>query len=214
MRPSALPAADHLVVVKSVRLPVRSWLPWYTRFAEHVFVDVLDDAGWHRIEWDDIDHVRIGAIAAEAAAADIRWEEGVAVLGWFTGATAVDLGERILAVAANYPDAAGYRAWPGPNSNTFVEWLAQQAGMPVVLPGNAVGKDYTPWLRVGPSSSGTGVELETIVLGAQLGLREGVELHLFGLTFGVGLWPPQLQLPFLPAIPGGWFATSADAAGS
>ena len=38
-------------------------------------------------------------------------------------------------------------------------------------------------------------------LGAQVGLAEGVELHLLGLTLGVDLWPPQVKLPFLPAIP-------------
>ena len=38
-------------------------------------------------------------------------------------------------------------------------------------------------------------------VGAQVGLAEGVELHLLGLTLGVDLWPPQVKLPFLPAIP-------------
>jgi len=236
MRPSSLPAAEHLVAIKSVRLPVRSWLPWYTRFAEHAFVDVKDGAGWHRIEWNDssriprviqttddggndvalmrLERIRIQTIDAEDALADVRWEEGVAVLDWFDGDEAARLGARILAVAADYPDAADYRAWPGPNSNSFVEWLALQTGMPVVLPCNAVGKDYTPWLRAGTSSSRTGLELETIVLGAQVGLREGVELHLLGLTVGVGLWPPQLKLPFLPAIPGGWFLPGSDPGGT
>jgi hypothetical protein len=36
-------------------------------------------------------------------------------------------------------------------------------------------------------------------------LVEGIELHLLGLTVGVGLWPPVLKLPFLADIPGGWF---------
>lgn len=215
MRPSALPAADHLVAIKSVRLPVRTWLPWYTRFAEHVFVDVHDAAGWHRVEWNShLDRIRIDRIDAEEAADDVRWEEPVAVTDWWEGERAARYGARILAVAADYPDAEGYRAWPGPNSNTFAEWLAQETGMSVVLPNNAVGKDYTPWLRLGTSSSRTGLELETIVLGAQLGLCEGVEVHLLGLTFGVGLWPPQLKLPFLPAIPGEWFALGGGPAGS
>ena len=33
-----------------------------------------------------------------------------------------------------------------------------------------------------------------------MGLREGLELHLLGLTLGVGLWPPALKLPLLPRL--------------
>jgi hypothetical protein len=45
------------------------------------------------------------------------------------------------------------------------------------------------------------VRLDTLPLGFALGLREGVELHLLQLTFGISLWPPRLELPFLPEIP-------------
>ena len=74
------------------------------------------------------------------------------------------------------------------------------------MPTTALGKDYTPWLDVGMTSSNTGVKFETMLIGAQLGVREGLELHALGLTLGVGIWPPAIKLPFLPAIPGGWFA--------
>jgi hypothetical protein len=145
------------------------------------------------------------------AFADERWERPVAVHDVVAGEAAATIGDRILADAASFPDAAGYRAWPGPNSNTFVDWLARTTGLPTDLPATAVGKDYTPWLRVGVSPTGLGLELETMLVGAQLGLREGVELHLLGLTFGVGLWPPSLKLPFVPAIPGGWIAPGSRA---
>ena len=214
MRPHALPDADHLVVIASVRLPVRTWLPWYTRCAEHLWIDVKDAAGWHRVEWNShLDHVAIDAEDAAIARSDVRWEEGVAVQEYVTGARAKELGAAILACAASYPDVANYRAWPGPNSNTFVEWVAREVGMSVVLPPNCIGKDYTPWLRVGLSSSRTGIEVETAVLGAQVGLREGVELHLLGLTAGIGIWPPSLKLPLLPAFPGGWFAPGSAGSG-
>ena len=43
--------------------------------------------------------------------------------------------------------------------------------------------------------------VETVPLGIQLGLHEGVELHvLIGLSFGVGLWPPTITLPLLPPL--------------
>lgn len=206
-RPHDLPEAEFLVVVASVRLPVRDWLPWYTRCADHLWVDVKDAAGWHRIEWNSrLDHIAITDILDATARADQRWDEGTAVHACITGADARELGARILTVATTYPDAASYRAWPGPNSNTFVAWLAREVDLPVVLPPNAIGKDYTPWLHVGLAGSQTGLAFDTLLVGAQLGLCEGVELHLLGLTAGIGLWPPCLKLPLLPAIPGGWIA--------
>ena len=206
-RPSGLPTSPDLVVVKSVRLPDRDWLPWFARFAEHAFVDYCLDGQWHRVEWSrHASAVRATHIDAAAARRDERWGRPVAVLDVFDGARATGLAHRIHTTAATFPASTDYRAWPGPNSNTFIDWLARTTGLPTQLPPAAVGKDYAGWLRMGITSTGTGLEVETALLGAQLGLREGVELHVLGLTAGVGLWPPELKLPFLPGIPGGWIA--------
>ncbi|MBK8101527.1 MAG: DUF3750 domain-containing protein [Planctomycetes bacterium] len=208
VRPSTVAEQEHLVVVKSVRLPDRDWLPWFTRFAEHAWVDVKSGSAWHRVEWNaHLDEVWVAAIDARVAMLDERWDRGVAVHAVHCGDAAALLGAAILQTARGYPDVLGYQAWPGPNSNSFVVWLSRQVpGFSLQLPPNAVGKDFTPWLRIGGTTTGTGVAIDTAVLGAQVGLAEGVELHLLGLTAGVGLWPPQLKLPFLPAIPAGWFS--------
>lgn len=50
-------------------------------------------------------------------------------------------------------------------------------------------------------SRGSGVELQTPVIGAAMGLREGVELSLFGLSAGFSLAPPSLKIPVVPPIP-------------
>lgn len=71
------------------------------------------------------------------------------------------------------------------------------------MPTTAVGKDYTSWARAGLTTSRTGIELDTSFLGAEIGLKEGVQVHFLGLTVGVGLWPPTIKLPFLPGIPFG-----------
>lgn len=204
LRPSAVADAEHLVLIKSVRLPDRSWLPWYTRFAEHVWIDFKRPTGWHRVEWDDIDHIRDYALAPEDAFADERWERGVAVHDVIAGDAARRIAAEILATAQRFPCTQKYRAWPGPNSNTFVEWLALELDMPIELPATAIGKDFTTWFYAGVTTSGTGLEIETLPLGVEVGLRDGVEVHLLGLGFGVGLWPPSITLPLLPAIPGGW----------
>lgn len=212
-RPSRLLVDEHMVVVKSVRLPERSWLPWYTRFAEHAWVEIASPQGVERIEWNKgVGAILHSELGRSWLTADERWERSVAVYAVWRGEAARVLGERICAIADTYPDAQGYRAWPGPNSNTFIAWLAHETGMGVDLPPNAVGRDYTEWLAVGASTTGLGVRVDTPVLGASVGLVEGVELHVIGLIAGVGLWPPSLKLPFLPAFPGGWFAPWSEPA--
>lgn len=207
LRPSRLALDADMIVVKSVRLPDRDWLPWITRFAEHCWLEVRDDGGWHRIEWNrHLDHVQVSALTPADAAEDQRWERGVAVVASAHGPAVRGTVAALLRRAPDYPDAAGYRAWPGPNSNTFVDWLLREvSGFGAVLPPNAVGRDYAWPLRLEPSCSGTGMRLDTPLLGAGVGLREGVEVHVLGLVAGIRLWPPAIELPFLPAIPGGWF---------
>ena len=43
---------------------------------------------------------------------------------------------------ADYPHCHRYVAWPGPNSNTFVAWVLQRAGIHHALGWNALGKRY------------------------------------------------------------------------
>ncbi len=39
----------------------------------------------------------------------------------------------------NYPHCERYRTWPGPNSNTFVAWVLQHAGIGYAFPWKAFG---------------------------------------------------------------------------
>jgi hypothetical protein len=70
----------------------------------------------------------------------------------------------------------------------------------VDLPSTAVGKDYATILRVGPTTTRMGLDFETMLFGAEVGLRKGVEVQFLGLVAGVGFWPSSIKLPFLPAI--------------
>lgn len=205
IRPSTAAADKPTIMVKSVRLPARSWLPWFTRFAEHTWIDFYHAGTWHRAEWNNVDHIIMFETSATAAFADVRWEREVAVHEQFSGEWTVPIMAKILEIATDYEYAKHYLPWPGPNSNTFVNWLTSEVGLPIVMPPTALGKDYTTWLHAGITASNTGIELETMLLGAEVGFREGVEAHVLGLTLGVGFWPPAIKLPFLPAIPGGWF---------
>ena len=52
----------------------------------------------------------------------------------------------------------------------------------------------------GSDDRGSGVELQTPVIGAAMGSREGVELSLFVLSAGLSLAPPSLKISALPPI--------------
>jgi hypothetical protein len=116
-----------------------------------------------------------------------------------SGARAEEVIACIRENAPRYPYRDTYRAWPGPNSNTFVDYMSRECGISVDLPAPSIGKDYRG-LVVGVSTTagGTGVQLETPVIGAKLGLTEGIELHLFGMAWGLDLWPPALVVPVGP----------------
>ena len=99
-----------------------------------------------------------------------------------------------------YPFKDQYRVWPGPNSNTFIAYLLRNIEeIDIELPAHAIGKDYlAPGDFFTNTASNTGFKLSAYgVLGMSAGLKEGVELNLFGLHFGLDLWPPALKLPIV-----------------
>ena len=102
----------------------------------------------------------------------------------------------VLAHSAEYPYRNRYLAWPGPNSNTYVAWVLRRAGVAADLEPRGIGKDYLGLAGVAISSTGTGVQAESSLLGLKVGLREGVELHVLYFTFGLDAWRPAIRTPF------------------
>jgi hypothetical protein len=37
--------------------------------------------------------------------------------------------------------------------------------------------------------------VETSLLGAKIGLRDGVEVHVLCFTLGIGIWTPSIKTP-------------------
>ena len=108
--------------------------------------------------------------------------------------------ERIRAAVASYPYPRFYRAWPGPNSNTFTAFVARAVPeLGLDLPANALGKDYLPGGGVlAAAPSGTGFQLSLFgAAGLLVALTEGLEVNLLGLTVGLDLRSPALKLPGL-----------------
>jgi hypothetical protein len=114
------------------------------------------------------------------------------------GAGVDDIIEQVRAAVASYPYPNAYRAWPGPNSNTFLAYVARQVPeLAIHLPSNAVGKDFLPgagWFAAAPSGSGFQVSLYGVA-GILVAAHEGFEVNLLGLSLGVDPARPALKLP-------------------
>lgn len=91
-----------------------------------------------------------------------------------------------------------YFPMPGPNSNTYVDQMLRRCDIHCELPATAIRKDYRGVVGASVTSGGTGVQLETWLGGVKVGITEGVELHILGLSIGVDLWPPALIVPVNP----------------
>ena len=114
--------------------------------------------------------------------------------------------ERIEDAVKRYPYPDKYHAWPGPNSNTFVAFVTREVPeLRVDLPPTAIGKYYLGLNPVAVTPSGTGGQLNLFgVAGVMIGVEEGVELNLLGLTFGLDPKSLSLKLPIVGRVgPGG-----------
>ena len=118
------------------------------------------------------------------------------------GAGVDDVIRRIEAAVQRYPYAGEYRVWPGPNSNTFVAFVAREVPeLRVDLPPTAIGKDYLGLVPLAKTPSGTGMQVNVLgVAGILAGVEEGLELNVLGLTFGIDPRSLSLKLPLIGRI--------------
>lgn len=199
-RPTDIPVTEQaLIVIKTVRLPDSE--PWYSQFAQHSWIDFrpAEQAQWVRIEANT--DPKIEPISDKEARQATRWGRDVSLLLMLRGdaaaAVLVDLQREAERIIVGFE----YQAFPGPNSNTYISRVLRAVpGLSAQLDHNSVGKDYTPIVSTGLTTANDGVYLDTVVLGASAGYLSGVELHLLGLTLGLGFWPPGIKIPVLPRI--------------
>jgi len=131
---------------------------------------------------------------------DGRWYGNVPVmLADISGADAENLIPRIESAvkAYDYAQNGDYRIWPGPNSNSFVAAILRAVPeLGVMLPPNAVGRDFRHGIYAGPTDSGTGFEINLHgYAGIKVGWVEGIEVNLLGLVVGLDVRHPGLKLP-------------------
>jgi hypothetical protein len=164
---------------------VHTWLATKPRNAEHY--RTLQVTGWS-----------LPAVKIRTGQPDRNWFGSTpTLLAELRGEPAARAIERIDAVLGDYPYAMQYRAWPGPNSNTFVAWLLRRIPeLDVQLPPTAIGKDYLADGVLAAAPSATGYQLSFKGLfGLTVAVEEGIELNLLGLVLGVDPLGLGVKLP-------------------
>ncbi len=129
---------------------------------------------YHVIGWN-LYRGRSVVTVSEGGPPDFYWFNArPALLADRRGPEVEALIDRVQAAVAAYPYPDTYRAWPGPNSNTFTAFVARQVPeLGLDLPANAIGKDYLANGNVfARMPSGTGWQVSLLgVLG--LGIARG-----------------------------------------
>lgn len=193
------PATSHPDAM--VRVFAARTVRWRSIFAVHTWIVVKEKGA---ANYSRYDYTAWGEpIRSNGFAPDGRWfgampETVVAV----DGERADALIPKIRAVIENYRfrSYGDYSAWPGPNSNTFVQAaLDSVPELGAVLPPTAIGKDFPyngRWIGMTPSGAGFYVSLAGYV-GMRIGWVEGFELNFLGAVLGFDVRRPALKLPGL-----------------
>jgi Protein of unknown function (DUF3750) len=184
-----------------VRVYAARTVRWRGIFAVHswIVIKARNAPGYTRYDytaWGE--PIRINGFAADG-----RWfGSRPQTIAAADGEAAVAMIPKISAAVENYQlrSYGDYRAWPGPNSNTFVTAvLASVPELQAALPPTAIGKDFPyngEMIGLTPSRTGVWITLDGY-LGLTIGWVEGVEVNFLGAVFGIDLRRPAVKLPGL-----------------
>jgi hypothetical protein len=182
-----------------VRVFAARTVRWRGIFAVHSWIVVKPQNAPRYTRYDYTawgEPIRINGFAADG-----RWFGGLPqTIAAADGEAAVAMIPRIQAAVDSYTlrTSGDYRAWPGPNSNTFVATVMSAVPeLRVALPPTAIGKDFPYGGEVfGWTPSGTGIRFSLGgYLGLTLGWVEGVEINVLGAVLGVDIRRPAIKLP-------------------
>lgn len=195
--PDPSKTSDAIIQVYSART-----FNWRGIFAVHTWIAVKTKNAsfytvYHLIGWRSFWNLPI--VAIEKDLPDRYWfNQKPNMLLDIRGEKAEKIIPKIEQAAQSYPYPNTYNTWPGPNSNTFIAWIARAVPeMQLALPSNAIGKDYLPIKNfLSPAPSGTGYQLSIDgVMGIMLAKKEGLEINILGLVYGFNPFTLTLKLP-------------------
>jgi Protein of unknown function (DUF3750) len=204
-------AVVHVYGARTVRwrgaFGIHPWIAVKRTGADHY--TTYQVIGWRAYRGGD------ALVASDTTDPDTRWFGAEPqLLAAHRGPGVEALIDRIEAAVARYPWGSTYHLWPGPNSNTFVAFVAREVPeLGLDLPPTAIGKDYLgPTTFFGPAPSGSGWQASLWGLaGVTVAREEGIELNLLGLGFGVDVNDLRLRLPGIGTWPAGQVRATGDA---
>ena len=184
---------------------VHTWIALKPRNAKRY--TVLQVMGWW--PYPEAHPLRVSRVLRP----DRRWHGAAPEIVYaLRGESAEGAIPKIREIAKGYPH--NYKVWPGPNSNTFTAYVIRRVPeLKAELPPTAIGKDFLVdggFAAMSPSGTGFQLSLKGL-LGLTVGIEEGIEVNLIGLTFGVDFNPPALKLPVLGRV---GMSQRGEAAGS
>ena len=183
---------------------------WRGAFADHTWLAVKEAGADHYVRHEVIGWYGGGGrsvvSASDQRAPDAEWfGSAPRLIRDLRGTEADAVIARLPHAIAAYPYPTTYRAWPGPNSNTFVAHLGREIpALRLAMPSTAVGKDFVGLDRaVGTTPSHSGVQVSLFgLVGVLAGWEEGIEVNILGLVTGIDLRQPALKLPGFGRVPG------------
>ena len=113
----------------------------------------------------------------------------------WTGDDAQKIYQATCDLSTNYLYKDFYRAWPGPNSNTFIATIFKKSGLEISLPATAIGKDFTgvyPKFKIQKNQ----INISVLTTGIKVIKNSYWELHFAGLTIGYEKKPREWKLPY------------------
>ncbi|AOY86948.1 hypothetical protein BKP64_01445 [Marinobacter salinus] len=174
----------------------RAWR-WRGYFSVHTWI-ATKEKGANTYRVHEVTGWRHYVVNSHPGEPDRRWYGAEPELyADIRGEEAQDLIPAIYEAVQAYPYPTEYEAWPGPNSNTFIAWVIREVpGLNVALPSNAIGKDYLGSDVFAEAPGGAGYQFSLGgYFGLLAGVREGLELNVLGLSFGVNPLGLGIKLP-------------------
>lgn len=130
----------------------------------------------------------------KACADNVGCGESKLIYEWF-GENAERLVSCIEQSSSRYPYQNRYHYWPGPNSNTYVQWVLDKADINYMLDSSAIGKDYSGVL-FSIKKHKQYFQLASPLFGFKLKWPNQFEVHFLTLAFGIRIKPLRVLVPF------------------
>jgi len=179
---------------------------WRGRFSVHTWIALKEKNAasymvYHAALWNS--YRGLGVVSEDQDLPDRYWFGAKpTIIFAANGENAEKIIPQVYDAIASYPYHNLYVAYPGPNSNTFTSHVIRSVKeITISLPSNAIGKDWLHKKFFAISESGKGIQFSFYgMLGFILDLRDGIEINVIGLSFGIDFLHPALKLPLIGRV--------------